>query len=158
MVVKYVKYTAFFLSDGAWDIAEPMLEDLSTKPISCLHAMGQEMWAASGGYIYKMILRPHSDGGITVEKVSLNFLCYKMCKFKSKEQQSFSSLHFSMFLQAVVEVSSKDNEEICCMATAGVGLLVSFKDHAVIRIFHLETFKHLQDANLASNINKLFGG
>ena len=59
-----------------------MLEDLSTKPISCLHAMGQEMWAASGGYIYKMILRPHSDGGITVEKVSLNFLCYKMCKFK----------------------------------------------------------------------------
>ena len=95
LVVKYVKYTAFFLSDGAWDIAEPMLEDLSTKPISCLHAMGQEMWAASGGYIYKMILRPHSDGGITVEKVSLNFLCYKMCKFKSKEQQSFSSLHFS---------------------------------------------------------------
>ena len=57
-----------------------------------------------------------------------------------------------------MEVSSKEEDEICCMATAGVGLLVSFKENAVIRIFHLETFQHLQDANLASNINKLFGG
>ena len=59
-----------------------MIEDLSTKPISCLHAMGQEMWAASGGYIYKMILRPHSDGGISVQKGISECLCYTNHNFK----------------------------------------------------------------------------
>lgn len=61
-----------FIIDGAWGIAEPILEDLSTKPISCLHAMGQEVWAASGGNIYKIVLKLYSSGDISVEKVRVD--------------------------------------------------------------------------------------
>ncbi len=58
-----------FVSDGAWNIAEPILEDLSSRRITCLHAMGQEMWAASAGNIFKLILKVHSDDAVTVDKV-----------------------------------------------------------------------------------------
>ena len=74
-LLKTFEYTHsfVFLADGAWDICQPMIEDLNTKPITCLHAMGQEMWAASGGNIYKMNLRPQPDGDIIVEKVVQHF-------------------------------------------------------------------------------------
>ena len=57
VVVKYVEYTAFFLSDGAWDIAEPMLEDLSTKPIQLLTCYG----SGNVGSIWRMYLQNDSE-------------------------------------------------------------------------------------------------
>ncbi|GAV07737.1 hypothetical protein RvY_17544 [Ramazzottius varieornatus] len=41
------------------------------------------------------------------------------------------------------------------LARCGSGLWVSYKDSSILSLFHLETFKHLQDINIASNINRL---
>lgn len=38
------------------------------------------------------------------------------------------------------------------MAHSGVGLWVSFKNSSTICLYHTETFKHLQDINIASNV------
>ena len=45
-----------------------------------------------------------------------------------------------------------------CVVKAGVGLLVSFQLKSVIRVYHLETFDHLQDINIASAVHQLLEG
>lgn len=42
--------------------------------------------------------------------------------------------------------------EVNLMAHAGIGLWVSLKNSGIICLYHTETFKHLQDINIASNV------
>ena len=49
-------------------------------------------------------------------------------------------------------------EEVLCMVKAGVGLMVSFRGRGVIRIYHQETFNHLQDVNVASAVTQILEG
>lgn len=44
------------------------------------------------------------------------------------------------------------NHDVNLMAHAGVGLWVSLKNSSVICLYHTETFKHLQDINIAPHI------
>lgn len=44
------------------------------------------------------------------------------------------------------------NSDVNLMAHAGVGLWVSLKSSSVICLYHTETFKHLQDINIAPHI------
>ena len=60
--------------------------------------------------------------------------------------------------QSCHQVASSDDSAIQCMVKAGVGLLVSFQDKSVIRVYHLETFDHLQDINIASAVYQLLEG
>ena len=55
-------------------------------------------------------------------------------------------------------MASSDDSAIQCMVKAGVGLLVSFHNKSVIRVYHLETFDHLQDINIASAVYQLLEG
>lgn len=51
-----------------------------------------------------------------------------------------------------------EEEVVECMVKAGVGLMVSFRGHGVIRIFNQETFHHLQDINIASSVAQILDG
>lgn len=42
--------------------------------------------------------------------------------------------------------------EVNLMAHAGIGLWISLKNSGIICLYHTETFKHLQDINIASNV------
>lgn len=44
------------------------------------------------------------------------------------------------------------NSNVNLMAHSGVGLWISLKNSSVICLYHTETFKHLQDINIASNV------
>lgn len=46
----------------------------------------------------------------------------------------------------------QSNSDVNLMAHAGVGLWISLKNSSVICLYHIETFKHLQDINIAHNI------
>jgi len=46
----------------------------------------------------------------------------------------------------------QSNNDVNLMAHAGVGLWISLKNSSVICLYHIETFKHLQDINIAHNI------
>ncbi|KAG1704754.1 Rho guanine nucleotide exchange factor 10 [Nymphon striatum] len=41
------------------------------------------------------------------------------------------------------------------MAQSGTGLWLSLKDSSTICLYHTETFRHLQDINIASNVNRV---
>ncbi len=47
------------------------------------------------------------------------------------------------------------NLSVNLMAHSGIGLWVSLKSSNIICLYHTETFKHLQDINIASNVLKL---
>jgi hypothetical protein len=44
------------------------------------------------------------------------------------------------------------------MAKAGVGLMVTLKNRAVVQLYHFETFEHLQDISVASAITRMLEG
>jgi Rho guanine nucleotide exchange factor 10 len=46
----------------------------------------------------------------------------------------------------------QSNSDVNLMAHAGVGLWISLKNSSVICLYHIETFKHLQDINISHNI------
>ncbi|KAG5682621.1 hypothetical protein PVAND_011963 [Polypedilum vanderplanki] len=54
-------------------------------------------------------------------------------------------------LQKSFEVQQASND-VNMMAHAGVGLWISLKNSSVICLYHIETFKHLQDINISHNI------
>ena len=54
--------------------------------------------------------------------------------------------------------SSQTNLSIGCvhqMAQSGVGLWVALKNSSTICLYHTETFRHLQDINIASNVSRV---
>lgn len=44
------------------------------------------------------------------------------------------------------------NQTVHLMAHSGIGLWVALKNSSVVCLYHTETFKHLQDINIASNV------
>ncbi len=43
------------------------------------------------------------------------------------------------------------------LAHCGIGLWVSLQHSSIIKLYHTETFKHLQDVNVASNVKRILG-
>lgn len=54
-------------------------------------------------------------------------------------------------IQKNFEIQQASND-VNLMAHAGVGLWISLKNSPIICLYHMETFKHLQDINIAHNI------
>lgn len=50
------------------------------------------------------------------------------------------------------EVKHANNTNLNLMAHSGVGLWISLKNSSVICLYHTESFKHLQDINIATNV------
>ncbi|KAG4078905.1 hypothetical protein HA402_007455 [Bradysia odoriphaga] len=55
----------------------------------------------------------------------------------------------------VHHVDGERNLSVNLMAHSGIGLWVSLKSSNIICLYHTETFKHLQDINIASNVLRL---
>lgn len=55
----------------------------------------------------------------------------------------------------VHHVEGECNLSVNLMAHSGIGLWVSLKSSNIICLYHTETFKHLQDINIASNVLRL---
>lgn len=55
----------------------------------------------------------------------------------------------------VHHMEGERNLAVNLMAHSGIGLWVSLKSSNIICLYHTETFKHLQDINIASNVLKL---
>lgn len=52
----------------------------------------------------------------------------------------------------VQHIQHGSNLSVNLMAHSGIGLWVSLKNSSIICLYHTETFKHLQDINIASNV------
>ncbi|XP_054088382.1 uncharacterized protein LOC105218092 [Zeugodacus cucurbitae] len=55
-------------------------------------------------------------------------------------------------IQKSFEVQHGANQQVNLMAHSGIGLWISLKNSTVLCLYHTETFKHLQDINIASSV------
>ncbi|RXG61933.1 Rho guanine nucleotide exchange factor 10 [Armadillidium vulgare] len=52
-------------------------------------------------------------------------------------------------------VQHDDSKEVFLMAHSGIGLWIAQKHSSTICLYHTETFRHLQDINVASNVSRM---
>jgi Rho guanine nucleotide exchange factor 10 len=65
---------------------------------------------------------------------------------------------FNAFLQRSFNVHHEEyGGSVNLMAHSGIGLWISLKGSPTICLYHTETFKHLQDINVASNVARILG-
>ncbi len=69
----------------------------------------------------------------------------RVCVFLLYLQKSFSAQH------------EESGSRVNLMAHSGIGLWISMKGSPTICLYHTETFKHLQDINVASNVARILG-
>lgn len=55
-------------------------------------------------------------------------------------------------IQRNFEVHHGSNQQVNLMAHSGIGLWISLKNSTMLCLYHTETFKHLQDINIASSV------
>ncbi|KAI9588884.1 hypothetical protein GQX74_007053 [Glossina fuscipes] len=55
-------------------------------------------------------------------------------------------------IQKSFEVHHGANQQVNLMAHSGIGLWISLKNSTMLCLYHTETFKHLQDINIASSV------
>ena len=107
---------------------EPIIITLSQSCVTSLLAINEEVFACSGDKIWVI-------NGVQVDR------SYSLNNTDSESADICPTL----------EDSVKPN----LLAHCGIGLWVSLIDSSIIKLFHTETFKHLQDLNVASNVKRI---
>eukprot|EP00095_Tigriopus_kingsejongensis_P003352 maker-scaffold787_size97196-snap-gene-0.12 protein:Tk03352 transcript:maker-scaffold787_size97196-snap-gene-0.12-mRNA-1 annotation:"rho guanine nucleotide exchange factor 10" len=120
---------------GAWDLAYPSMIILGCDPVSCLLPITNGIYAACDKRVW--VINGHTNE--------------QLKNFTVKPQQD-------AYQTPASPTSSTTNLSIGCvhqMAQSGVGLWVALKNSATICLYHTETFRHLQDINIASNVSRV---
>ncbi|XP_074603024.1 rho guanine nucleotide exchange factor 10-like protein isoform X2 [Brevipalpus obovatus] len=113
-------------------LEEPTVLELSQAPITCLLVIGKEMYACCHTKIW--IIQ-----GNAIEK------SYSLVP-ESNVLSSSDSMN---------DNSAKDEQRPYLLAHCGIGLWVSLLNSSIIKLYHTETFKHLQDLNVAPNVKRV---
>lgn len=113
-------------------LEEPTVLTLSQSPVTCLLAIGKEMYACSQNKIWifhgNNLERSHS---LSPENLIAS---------------SDDSLNHNL---------AKEEPRPYLLAHCGIGLWVSLLNSSIIKLYHTETFKHLQDLNVAPNVKRV---
>ncbi|XP_018119023.1 rho guanine nucleotide exchange factor 10 isoform X3 [Xenopus laevis] len=72
--------------------------------------------------------------------------------------QIFIIGHDTNAIEHQFEAHSEEGMVISHMAVAGVGIWIAFTTGSTLRLFHTETFEHLQDINIATPIHNMLPG
>lgn len=149
------------------DYDEPIIITLSQQPVTCILAVHDEVFACSGDKIWV-----------------INAQCqvcrsYSLCSSTSSSSSSSPIRSTSLEMDAAIESNlsaanavtsaagnvspnehssgmiSSDPPRPALLAHCGIGLWVSLIDSPIVKLYHTETFKHLQDINVASNVKRV---
>jgi Rho guanine nucleotide exchange factor 10 len=120
----------------AWDLTSPQLIDLGSQdpvlsllPIGGAHSLGG-LYAACGKRVWVIDVNTNETvRSFVVQPRGL------------EAQNSGTAPASAMFVHQ--------------MAQSGVGLWLSLRHSATICLYHTETFRHLQDINIASNVSRV---
>ncbi|KAK9730715.1 RhoGEF domain [Popillia japonica] len=118
------------LVDGSWLLKDPQALHLGGDPVSSLLPINLCMYAACGKKVWVL------NG----KKV------WVLNAVTGEVQKSFSIQH---------ERDWVDVGNVNLMAHSGIGLWISLRNSSTICLYHTETFKHLQDINIASNVMRV---
>ncbi|XP_023325596.1 rho guanine nucleotide exchange factor 10 [Eurytemora carolleeae] len=116
-----------------WDLETPIVKSLGSEPVSTLLPVSGGIYAATGRKVYLLETNSFS----ILRQLSL-----------SGEDTSFKGSVMSLsFLLSPGSVSH--------IAVAGVGLWIAMANSSTIALYHTESFIHLQDINIASNVARV---
>ncbi|UXI15879.1 hypothetical protein NH340_JMT01822 [Sarcoptes scabiei] len=112
---------------------EPITITLSAaNPVTCLLPVNREMFACCGEKIW------------IINDTKLDRSYYLANHIKNEISQDSNLNHYP-------EEDLRPN----LLAHCGIGLWVSLINSSIIKLYHTETFKHLQDVNVASNVKRI---
>jgi Rho guanine nucleotide exchange factor 10 len=114
---------------------------LSNGDILMYHKECGDVWNLKHYHIIKL-----DESKLITSMMSINSNVYVACGRKI-----FVLSGSTGEIQKNFEISQESND-VNLMAHAGVGLWISLKNSSIICLYHMETFKHLQDINIAHNI------
>lgn len=87
--------------------------------------------------------------------LSINSNVYAGCGDKVWVLNGFSGEVLKSFEIRHGQANETHTNSVQHMAHSGIGLWISMKNSSIICLYHTETFKHLQDINIASNVLRL---
>ncbi|XP_053208339.1 rho guanine nucleotide exchange factor 10-like [Panonychus citri] len=111
-------------------LEDPIILSLSSSPVTCLLPIGKDIYACSSTKIWVI-------NGANIEK------SYSLVPENVGSTVSLDDL--------VIKEEPKPN----LLAHCGIGLWVSLLNSSIIKLYHTETFKHLQDLNVAPNVKRV---
>ncbi|XP_075590489.1 rho guanine nucleotide exchange factor 10-like protein isoform X1 [Dermatophagoides farinae] len=120
---------------------EPIIISLSTAhPVTCLLPVNKEMFACCGEKIW------------IINNAQLDRSYYL-----HNNKNSPGSDQLSPGDPSTAKVQHFPDEDLKpnLLAHCGIGLWVSLVNSSIIKLYHTETFKHLQDVNVASNVKRI---
>ncbi|XP_015790533.1 rho guanine nucleotide exchange factor 10-like [Tetranychus urticae] len=112
-------------------LEDPIVLSLSSSPVTCLLPIGKDVYACSATKIWVI------NGG-NIEK------SYSLVPENVGSSDSLDDL-----------VVTKEEPRPNLLAHCGIGLWVSLMNSSIIKLYHTETFKHLQDLNVAPNVRRV---
>jgi len=121
-----------------WDLNTPTTITIGTEPVTCLLPTSGNLYTASGQRIHMLDAWNNS--------ISKSFTA----NGEHAEAASFKSSVMSLVPGATPLVSH--------MAVCGIGLWVSLDHSSTVSLYHTESFIHMQDINIASNVSRALGG
>ena len=115
---------------------EPIIITLaSLLPVTCLLPVNKEMFACCGDKIWI----------IQDTQLARSYSLHNNNKINSEISNEIKS--------NFVDDDLRPN----LLAHCGIGLWVSLINSSIIKLYHTETFKHLQDVNVSSNVKRILG-
>lgn len=140
------------------DYEEPIIIALSQQPVTCLLQIDNEVFACSGNKIWvinenQQVERSYTLSGSQNSKTD-SLLSTGMRSGDPSANPTSADLNGE-------QLNSNEDGELLgeqrpnLLAHCGIGLWVSLVDSSIIKLYHTETFKHLQDINVALNAKRV---
>ena len=123
----------------AWDLSCPLTLGVGQDPVTCLLPAPGALYTASG----QKILMLDAWTNTLVKSFTAN-----------PDQVEAAAFQGSMVSLAAPGVGNM----VSHMAVCGVGMWVSLDHSSTVSLYHTESFIHMQDINIASNVNRALGG
>jgi len=68
-----------------------------------------------------------------------------------------STLIYFLFLKTTLEAHPRKESQVRQMACCGDGVWVSIRLDSTLRLYHAETYEHLQDVDIEPYVSKMLG-
>ena len=141
------------------NLFSPAIITIGTEPVCCLLPTSGALYTASGQKILMLdawantVIRSfmangEQNGGVGEQGPS------------SISGTAEGSIMSSLKNQAASAASSMVNMSsmVSHMAVCGIGLWVALNHSSTVSLYHTESFIHMQDINIASNVSRALGG
>ena len=136
-----------------WDLNSPATLTIGTDPVCCLLPTSGALYTASG----QKILMVDAWANAVIRSFMANG---EQVGGETPSPSVLEGSVMSLNSQAASTAASMANlgSMVSHMAVCGIGLWVALHHSSTVSLYHTESFIHMQDINIASNVSRALGG